>query len=66
MTMSVEIHHNRFLMHETTGSPDPIKPYDRAIRLVGLKGNAALPDDPQPTQDTWKVSIGENRFDGQH
>jgi hypothetical protein len=65
MTTTVEIHRNRFLMHETTGSPDPNKPYGRAIRLVGLKGHAALPDDPKPTQDIWMVSIGENRFGGQ-
>lgn len=64
MTTRVEIHHNRFLMHKTSGSPDPNKPYGRAIRLVGLKGDAQLPDDPQPTKDIWKVSIGENRFDG--
>ena len=64
MTTTVEIHHNRFLMHETTGSPDANKPYGRALRLVGLKGNAALPDDPQPTQDIWRVTIGENRYDG--
>ena len=66
MTTTVEIHHNRFLMHEATGSPDPIKPYGRAIRLVGLKGHPGLPDDPQPTQDIWKVTIGENRFDGKN
>lgn len=64
MTTTVEIHHNRFLMHRTSGSPDPHKPYGRAIRVVGLKGDPQLPDDSQPTKDTWKVSIGENRFDG--
>ena len=65
MTTTVEIHHNRFLMNETTGSPDPIKPYGRATRLVGLKGHPGFPDNPRPTQDTWKVSIGDNRFGGQ-
>jgi hypothetical protein len=65
MTTTVEIHHNRFLMHEKSGSPDPNKPYGRAVRLVGFKGHPALPDDPQPTKDTWKVTMSDNHFDGQ-
>ncbi len=65
MTTTVEIHHNRFLMHETSGSPDPNKPYGRAIRLVGFKGNPMLPDDSGPTKDSWKVAIADNRFGGQ-
>ncbi len=65
MTTTVEIHHNRFLMHGKSGSPDPNKPYGRAIRLVGLKGDPMLPDDPSPTKDTWKVTIAANRFAGQ-
>ena len=65
MTTTVEIHHNRFLMHETTGSPDKMKPYGRAIRLVGCKGNPALPDDPSAARDMWQVTIGENRYSGE-
>lgn len=65
MMTTVEVHHNRFLMHETSGSSDKFKPYGRAIRLVGLKGHAVLPDDPQPARDIWKVTIGENRYSGQ-
>jgi hypothetical protein len=64
MTTTVEIHHNRFLMHEKSGSPDPRKPYGRAIRLVGLKGSSQIPDDSQPTKDNWKVSVEENRYGG--
>jgi hypothetical protein len=66
MATTVEIHHNRFLTHETTGSSDPTKPYGRAIRLVGLKGHPGFPNDPQPTQGIWKVTIGENRNDGKN
>ena len=62
MTTTVEIHHNRFLMHEASGSADKNKPYGRAMRLVGFKGNPVLPDDPSPTNDLWKVTIGENRY----
>ncbi|MBM3890089.1 MAG: hypothetical protein FJ388_13320 [Verrucomicrobia bacterium] len=64
MTTTVEIDHNRFLMHERTGSREKFKPYGRAIRLVGLRGCPALEDDPQPPKDIWKVTIGENRFSG--
>jgi len=62
----VEIHHNRFLMHEQTGSMNEFKPYGRAIRLVGFKGQPALlPDDPAPTKDSWRVSISDNLFNAQ-
>lgn len=65
-TTTVEIHHNRFLMHEQTGSKNEFKPYGRAIRLVGFKGQPALlPDDPAPTKDTWRVSISDNLFNAQ-
>jgi hypothetical protein len=65
MTTTVEIDRKRFLMHEQSGSREKSKPYGRAIRLVGLQGHPALPDDPQPPQDTWKVTIGANRYSGQ-
>lgn len=64
LTTTVEIHHNLFLMHAASGSRDPNKPYGRAIRLVGLKGDPRLPDDPAATQDVWQVTLGENRFSG--
>ncbi|MBX7209754.1 MAG: hypothetical protein K1X78_15660 [Verrucomicrobiaceae bacterium] len=64
VTTTADIHHNRFLMHEKTGSSDKMKPYGRAIRLVGLKGDSALEDDPQPAKDEWKVSIHDNTFGG--
>jgi len=65
VTTTVDIHHNRFLMHEKTGSKDKFKPYGRAIRLVGLQGHPALEDDPQPAKGAWKVSMKENKFAGQ-
>jgi hypothetical protein len=64
MTTTVDIHHNRFLMHEKTGSEDKLRPFGRAVRLVGLKGHPALEDDAAPAADTWRVRVGENRFDG--
>ena len=64
VTTTVDIHHNRFLMHEKTGSADKFRPYGRAIRLVGLQGHPALEDDPQPTKDVWKVTIHDNTFSG--
>jgi hypothetical protein len=63
-TTTVEIHHNRFLMHERTGSEEKFKPYGRAIRLEGLKGNPGIEDDPRPPRDVWKVLIHDNTFDG--
>lgn len=62
VTTTVDIHHNRFLMHEKTGSTDKFKPYGRAIRLVGLQGHPALEDDPQPAKDEWKVTIHDNTY----
>ncbi|MEY5024663.1 MAG: hypothetical protein RLZZ244_191 [Verrucomicrobiota bacterium] len=64
ITTHVDIHHNRFLMHATSGSANPYKPYGRAIRLVGFRGDARLPDDPQAERGAWKVDLGENRFSG--
>lgn len=64
MTTTVDIHHNRFLMHQNGGSREPLKPYGRAIRLVGFKGDPQLPDDAPPNKDTWKAGIWENRFSG--
>jgi len=64
VTTTVDIHHNRFLMDEKTGSKEKFKPYGRAIRLVGLQGHPALEDDPQPPKDMWKVSIHDNVFGG--
>lgn len=58
----VDIHHNRFLMHEKTGFTDKFKPYGRAIRLVGLRGHPALEDDPQPQQGEWRDRIHDNSF----
>ena len=64
MTTTVEIRGNRFLMHEKSGSTHPFKPYGLAVRLVGLKGHPDLPDDPAPTVDVWKVTLGKNSFSG--
>ncbi len=64
MTTTVEIRGNRFLMHEKSGSTHPFKPYGCAVRLVGLKGHPDLPDDPAPTADVWKVTLGKNSFSG--
>ncbi|MFM7606039.1 MAG: hypothetical protein ACKO8Z_12705 [Prosthecobacter sp.] len=64
VTTTVDIHHNRFLMHEKTGSTDKFKPYGRAIRLVGLQDHPVLEDDPQPRKDDWKVNIQDNTFSG--
>ena len=64
MTTTVDIHHNRFLMHGKTGSNDKFKPYGRAIRLFGLSGHPALEDDSQPAVDVWKVSIRDNTYSG--
>jgi hypothetical protein len=65
MTTIVEIHDNRFLMHRQSGTDNPFKPYGRAIRLVGFRGDpAVLPDDPGPGQGKWEVRIGGNAFGG--
>lgn len=65
LTTTVEIHHNRFLMHERAGSSNTFKPYGRAVRLVGFKGDAAtLPDDPAPAVNAWNVTIHDNRYGG--
>ena len=64
VTTTVDIHHNRFLMHAKTVSTDKFKPYGRAIRLVGLQGHPELEDDPQPAKDEWKVSLHNNTFSG--
>lgn len=63
-TTTVEIHHNRFLMHEQSGSKQKFKPFGRAIRLEGFKGfPEVLPDDPSPAKDYWRVNISDNLFD---
>ncbi len=65
VTTTVEIYNNRFLMHERTASKDKFKPFGRAIRLVGQRGNPALEDDPLEPKGEWKASIHDNRFGGE-
>ncbi len=65
MTTTVEVYRNRFLMHKATGSSNRFKPYGRALRFVGLKAHPDLPDDPQPTQGRWEVTIRDNLY-GNH
>jgi hypothetical protein len=62
MTTTVDIHHNRFLMLERSKSEDKLRPFGRAVRLVGLKGHPALEDDGSSTEDVWQVSIHDNSF----
>lgn len=64
LTTIIEIHHNRFLMHERTGSKEKFLPYGRAIRIVSLQGHASLEDDPAPPTGELHVALGENRFSG--
>ena len=65
VTTTVEIHHNRFLMHKSSASREKFKPYGLAIRVVGIQGHAVLLDDPLPSQGKIAVTIGENKFSGQ-
>ena len=58
----VEIHHNRFLMHRLSGSKDPSRPFGSAIRIVGLRDNPALPDDPAAPKGVIKAEIHSNQF----
>lgn len=64
VTTTVEIHHNRLLMHKASGSGEKFKPYGLAIRIAGIHGHPALPDDPLPLQGKVAAIIGENRFSG--
>lgn len=65
VTTTIEIHHNRFLMHKSSGSREKFKPYGLAIRIVGIQGHDILPDDPLPLQGKVAATIRENRFSGQ-
>lgn len=64
VTNKVDIHHNRFLMHEKTGSKDKFMPFGRAVRICGLHGNPGIQDDPLPTEGQWEVSLRDNTFSG--
>jgi len=62
VTTTVAIRDNRFLMHEKTGSTDRLKPFGRAIRIVGLRGHPGLEDDPSPAQGELRVRIEGNTY----
>ena len=63
MHTMANVYGNQFLMNQVTGSNYEPKPYGRAIRVEGLKGNAAVADDPLTLDSgTLDITIQNNQY----